>query len=162
MRALGQIKKNMNDIEKQRLADDMAYFYNNQHSSTETKRVDSLFRFYKNITTLSVGLLGLLIGLKPDDILDSYSRNALFLGLSLLVACILFSLIVQYYETILLNREARIYLQRREAAKALKLEEASKYERVPTGLPYYTFQILTCVCLALSLISLIYYAYLTF
>jgi hypothetical protein len=130
--------------------------------SSENKRMDSLFRFYRTITTLSVGLLGLLIGLKPAEPLQEDPKLYFLSGLSLLVASILFSLIVQYYETILLNRESNVYLKEINNTQTQQSGRASKTVRVNTGWIYQAVQILTCVCLALSLISLTYYAYLTF
>ena len=58
----------------------------------------SYYTFFKNITTICTGLIALIIGLKPEQILCFYSKVFFLLSISFIGLCILFSLIVQYAE----------------------------------------------------------------
>lgn len=121
--------------------------------------MDSLFGFYRNITTLSIGLLGLLIGLRPEKIPLMESKISFMIGISLLVLCILSSIATQYYEVVLLNRETNLYLKKISDILKGNEADAQKLERVKTDGLYSFCQISTITFLVLSLISLLFYVY---
>lgn len=56
------------------------------------------FDFFKSITTLSVVLIVLLIGLKADPIWNQAAQIAFLLTIILIGHCVLFSLAVMFYK----------------------------------------------------------------
>ncbi|WP_162127615.1 hypothetical protein [Flavobacterium phycosphaerae] len=118
------------------------------------------FNYFKGLTTISVALIGLLIGLKPPLIPNQSAKILFLITICLIGLCILFSLIVQFYEVIFDKQkiDARI--------KILK-----EYIDDPVGVGFVQFaelkevkffrlfKILTFSCLILSIISLIFYVY---
>ncbi len=120
---------------------------------------DSFFRFFKNISTLSVGLIGLLIGLKPDVIPNQYAKVFFLLSIILIGLCILFSLIVQHYE-----------LNYRAQANKIRLRNITSYIENPSENTmqsadvnkhkFYKFsEKLTFSCFGISILTLIFYVY---
>lgn len=64
---------------------------------TNFKRIESKFRFYRNITSITVIFLGILIGLHPSN----FSEFGLILylaGCSSITGSVIFSLVIQSYE----------------------------------------------------------------
>ena len=92
----------------------------NEFTETVEKYNSSFFGFFKNISTLSVGLIGLLIGLKPDVIPNPIAKVFFLIGICLLGLCILFALAVQHYE-----------LNYREQASNIRLKNIQSYIQNP-------------------------------
>ena len=120
----------------------------------------SNFAYFKGLTTISVALIGLLIGLKPSNI-PNHSAKILFLvTICLIGLCILFSLIVQFYEVIFDKQkiDARVkilkeYLDDPVGAGSVQFAEIEDVKF------FLLFKILTFSCLIFSIISLIFYVY---
>jgi len=120
----------------------------------------SNFAFFKGLTTISVALIGLLIGLKPLNIPNQYAKVLFLTTICLIGLCILFSLIVQFYEVIFGKRKVDAYKQILQeyiddpiGAGSLQIVELK-------GVKFFaTFEVLTFFCLILSIISLILYVY---
>ena len=64
---------------------------NNLEQSQE-KKDTSYFEYFKSISTLSVALIGLLIGLKASPIPNQEAKVAFLITIILIGLCILFSL----------------------------------------------------------------------
>ena len=119
----------------------------------------SFFSFFKGITTMSTGLIALLIGLKPKKIPDFDSKVLFLLSISLIGLCILSSLIVQYKEVYLKKSETEIREQ--QLRKFLDKKEGDEVliDNIPISRFYVFFEKMTYVCLLLSIISLVFYVY---
>jgi uncharacterized ion transporter superfamily protein YfcC len=129
----------------------------NEFTETVEKYNASFFGFFKNISTLSVGLIGLLIGLKPDVIPNPISKLCFLTGISLLGLSILFSLVVQHYELNYREQQNKIRLQnilsyiQNPADNIMQKGEVSKHKA------YKFSEKLTYYCFGLSIVSLIFY-----
>ena len=77
--------------------------FNNLEQSQEKQDI-SYFNFFKSISTLSVGLIGLLIGLKASPIPNQEAKVAFLITIILIALCILFSLATQFYEVTFYNK----------------------------------------------------------
>lgn len=64
-----------------------------EYDKSSDKHIESKYSFVKFITTISITLLGLLVALTDFDVLDCTPRILFLTSISLLVLCILFSLI---------------------------------------------------------------------
>jgi hypothetical protein len=120
----------------------------------------SNFTFFKGLTTIYVALIGLLIGLKPSNIPNLNAKWLFLTTICLIGLCILFSLVVQFYEVIFhkqtIDARKQIlkeYIDDPVGAGFLQVVEikGSKFFRL--------FEILTFSCLILSITSLIFYVY---
>ena len=123
------------------------------------KRINSQFDFFKSISTLSVALIGLLIGLKASPIPNQAAKIAFLITIILIGLCVLFSLASRFYEVISRKNEVEIrremilnYVNNPEE-NDLQIEEINK-PRI-----YKFFEICTYTCLSLSIISLIVYVF---
>jgi hypothetical protein len=126
-------------------------------------RNEKFFSFFKIISTLSVTLIGLLVSLKSSDFPNLNSKISFLVTISLLSLTVVFSLIVQYNEHNELNH---LIEHRKEVLKSLAKDEnllnIEIYELSKTS-TLKTYEKLTYYCLAVSLISLIFYtSYLIF
>lgn len=119
----------------------------------------SFFSFFKGITTMSTGLIALLIGLKPDKIPDLDSKVFFLLSISLIGLCILFSLIVQYKEVYLKKSETEIREQQLKKFLKDKADGDVLIDNIPVNKFYVFFEKMTYYCLLLSIISLVLYVY---
>ncbi len=68
----------------------------------------SYFSYFRTISTLTVALIGLIIGLKPDSIPNENAKLFFLLGIALLGSCLIFSLVVQYYQVYQDKQETKI------------------------------------------------------
>lgn len=129
----------------------------NEFTEAVEKYNASFFGFFKNISTLSVGLIGLLIGLKPDVIPNPISKVFFLLSIILLGLCILFALVVQHYE-----------LNYREQANNIRLQNIQSYIKNPSKNKiqksdtdkkkiYVISEKFTYFCFGISIVSLILY-----
>ena len=119
----------------------------------------SFFSFFKGITTMSTGLIALLIGLKPKKIPDFDSKVLFLLSISLIGLCILSSLIVQYKEVYLKKSETEIREQQLRKFLDKKEGDDVLIDNIPISRFYVFFEKMTYVCLLLSIISLVFYVY---
>ena len=78
------------------------------HNDSQSKSEESHFKFFRNISTLSVALIGLLIGLKASPIPSLGAKIAFLITIILIGLCILFSLIAQFYEVVSYKKEVEI------------------------------------------------------
>ena len=121
---------------------------------------NSNFSFFKGITTISVALVGLLIGLKPSSIPNQCAKMLFLTTIILIGLCILCSLIVQFYEVLFYKK--KVYARE----KILKEYKVSVSDTdflevliIKRFLFFEFFQILTFLFLLLSIITLILYVY---
>ncbi len=131
----------------------------NKLTESHYEYVQSKNSYYNKITTLSVGLIGLLVGLKPDSIPD-YSSKILFLITIILIAfCILLSLISQHYHVSYhkqqsSSRKEQLLEYTRDTTNNKLQMNSLKKSRI-----YKISEKLTFVFLVLYLLSLILYVY---
>ena len=125
----------------------------------QDKKDKSYFNFFKSISTLSVALIGLLIGLKAEPIPNQDAKFVFLLTIILIGLCILFSLITQFYELIFDNQKAE--LRKKQLLKYIENTDENNIQVDSTkGVKFYRFfEIMTFVCLVLSILSLISYVY---
>ena len=124
---------------------------------TVEKYNTSFFGFFKNISTLSVALIGLLIGLKPAVIPNQYAKLFFLLSIILIGLCILFSLIVQHYELNYREQANNIRLRNIQSYILNPSENIMQKEGVNKKPIYVISEILTYFCFGTSIISLILY-----
>lgn len=123
--------------------------------ASQEKYSASHFGFLRNITTISVGLFGLLVSLKPKTI-DIYSGKIAFtLTIIFLGLGILFSVISQYYD-VYIRKQDKI-LRTENIAKVLKGEEHIDTQYVSQPKLFQISEVLTYIFLGLSVLSLILY-----
>ena len=133
--------------------------YYKQLGEFQRKKDVSFYGLFKNITTLSLGLLGLLIGLKPKVIPDENAKVLFLLALILLALVCVFSLITQFGETsvykIFVKETQELMkeiIRNKDVGKSKLLISRKKW--------LYKFsEIMTYLCLILSIGSLISYVY---
>jgi hypothetical protein len=119
----------------------------------------SFFSFLRNISTLSVGLIGLLIGLKPAVIPNQYAKVFFLLSIFLIGLCILSSLVAQHYEINYLTQANKIRLRNIESYIQNPSENILQKSEISKGRIYKVSEIVTYSCLTLSIITLICYVY---
>ncbi len=131
---------------------------NNWEQSFE-KLHKSYFGYFRTISTLAIALIGLIIGLKPEVIPEENAKVFFIIGISLLGLCIIFSLVVQYYEVNQYRQETKIrkdqvldYVQDPESNN-LQLSEINKHWI------FILSEYLTFISLILSIAALIGYVY---
>ena len=133
--------------------------YYKQLGEFQRKKDVSFYNLFKNITTLSLGLLGLLIGLKPKVIPDENAKVLFLLALILLALVCVFSLITQFGETsfykIFVKETQELMkeiIRNKDVGESKLLISRKKW--------IYKFsEIMTYLCLILSIGSLIFYVY---
>lgn len=131
----------------------------NKLSESHYEYIQSKNSYFNKITTLSVGLIGLLIGLKPNP-LPNYCSKVLFLiTITLIALCILLSLISQHYhvsyhkQVSSSNKEQLLEYTKDVKNNNLKMDPLKK------SLIYKISDKLTFSCLVLYVLSLIMYVY---
>ncbi len=115
--------------------------------------------FLAKITTFSVALTGLLIGLKPSSIGVYEAKVAFIISVGTLSFCSLFSLIAQRYEVYVLRKKASILSTQlieflNDSSKALHIEP------IPKPVFYRFCETATYVCLVTAMLTLTIYVYL--
>jgi hypothetical protein len=132
--------------------------FNNLEQSQD-KKDKSYFEYFRSISALSVGLIGLLIGLKASPIPNLEAKIAFLVTIILIALCILFSLATQFYEVTLYNKEVdvrKLHIQ----SYIENPSENNKQETIIYKPKVYVFlEIMTFFCLGLSIVALISYVY---
>ena len=109
--------------------------------------------FFNKITTFSIGLTGLLIGLKPASISVYYAKIAFLTAIICLALCALFSLLAQHYE---IN-----FSKQKEAIIRKGIESNTQgIGWINKPFIYKVAESLTYICLTISILTLIAYVYL--
>jgi hypothetical protein len=138
-------------------SDNVVHKLVNEFTETTEKYNISFFGFFKNISTLSVGLIGLLIGLKPDVIQNPIAKLCFLVGISLLGLSILFSLVVQHYELNYRGQQNKIRLQNIQSYIENPSENIMQSADLHKNKFYKISEILTYFCFGISILSLILY-----
>ena len=130
-------------------------FGNFEESQKDRDKV--YFDFFKSITTLSVALIGLLIGLKAEPIPNLAAQFAFLITIILIGLCILFSLGVRFYEVASGNDS--VEARKKHILKYIENPDENnlQIEQLDKSKIYKFFEIATFVCLTLSIIALIFY-----
>ncbi len=130
-----------------------------EFEKSQKNREKVYFNFFKSITTLSVALIGLLIGLKAEPIPNQDARFAFLITIILIGLCILFSLAVQFYEVI--YESESVEARRKHILKYIEnpSENLLQIEHLHKSKIYKFFEIMTFLCFLLSIIALIFYVY---
>ena len=115
------------------------------------------FDFFKSITTLSVALIGLLIGLKAVPIPNQAAQFAFLITIILIGLCILFSLATRFYEVVSGNDSVSV--RKKHILEYIENPDENNFqaEQLDKSKIYKFFEIATFVCLILSIIALIFY-----
>lgn len=124
--------------------------YQNQHH-------ESFYQYFRHLTTVCVGLFGLLVALNPLEFSSIHSKIFYLLALSLIGLTILFSLISQYYSADYYMRTAD--LLKDMLPKILDDPNGVESSKIEKPKVFLICEIATYICLSLSIISLIYYSY---
>ena len=124
----------------------------------QQKSEEVYFSFLRHLSTLCIGFLGLLIGLKPEKLPNNYSE-LLFLGtISSLSLGILFLSICIFYET----KNARIEMDVRRQFIIDFIDKPKdnifQFKQVPKGFRG-VFEIISFVLLISSILCIIAYSY---
>ena len=127
--------------------------------SSQDKKDKSYYSFFRNVSTLNIALIGLLIGLQPQTLPSQMTKYLFLLSVSLIGLCILSSLGVQYGEVSSLKQAAKIrYKQILEYTQNPDESNSSPDIADKNKLESF-FEKMTFVCLTLSIVSLILYVY---
>lgn len=128
-------------------------------NESQEKKNKSYFNHFKSISTLSVALFGLLIGLKYDKIPNQCAKIYFLSSIILIGFCILFSLATQLYEVIYYNKEVEI--RRKHILKYVEnpIKNNLQIDTLSKSNLYKVFAVLTYTCLILSMITLTFYVY---
>lgn len=128
-----------------------------KNDDSSEKYVASKYVFSKLITTISITLVGLLVSLTKFDSLNYDSKKLFLASLTILVLCILFSLIFLFSEQAYLKKEAEIrlnmLLQYMENPSGQKLQ----VEYSGIGKPFLFCEKMSFVCFGLWSVSLLMY-----
>lgn len=130
-----------------------------KYEIAQSEREKSIFLYFKSISTLSVALIGLLIGLKATPIPNQEAKVAFLITVILIALCILFSLATQFYEIVFCNQV--VELRKTQLLKHIEnpnVDNVRIYKTKGSKL-YKSFEIMTFLSLILSIISLIFYVY---
>lgn len=123
----------------------------------QNKHHESFYQYFRHLTTVCVGLFGLLVALNPLEFSSILSKFFYLLSLSLIGLTILFSLISQYYS-------ADYYMKTADLLKDMipkLLHDPNSFESSMIKKPkiFSIFEIATYICLSLSILTLICYSY---
>jgi hypothetical protein len=131
----------------------------NTFTDIQESRISSYFAYLRTITTISTGLLALLVALKPDEI-QTGSPQYLFLAtISLLGLGILSSAITQFSEVAYLKQKTKSQRKMIGEYAQKKVGSSFQVESMPTPLVYRISEVATFVCLGLSIVTLIGYVF---
>ncbi|MFV8369362.1 hypothetical protein [Flavobacterium sp. LB2R40] len=126
--------------------------------NTEKKETESYFSFLRHLATISIGFLGLLIGLKPETLPNQNSKVFFLVTITLIAFGILFLSICLFYETKKYREEIKVHQkQLNEYLDSDKKEDVQISHLDPGNLKI--FEIITFILLILSIFSLILYVY---
>ena len=141
----------MNKEDTQKLID--------KYDNVSEKYVQSKYLFSKLLTTISITLVGLLASLTKFDFLDYNSKILFLTSLSLLVLCILFSLVFLFSEQSYLKREAGIRMNMLK--EYMGDPRGNKLQVEYSGIAKFALfcEKISFVCFGLWSISLIVYIY---
>lgn len=134
------------------------------------KKIDQLARtlddankantsFFAKITTFSVALTGLLVGLKPTTIGVFEAKIAFMISIGTLCLCSLSSLIVQRYEVFVFRKHGEVLSEQ----LIQYLHDPSKTGEVVTIQQpkfYRLCELVTYICLVTAMLALSVYVYL--
>lgn len=131
----------------------------NKFEESQEKSQNSYIEFYKKITTLSVGLIGLLIGLKANPIPNLSAKYAFFTTIVLIGLSILFSLISIFCDVDQYRQETKI--RQSLIMNYLKNPKENNFqiESINKKWIFKFSEIATLFCLVLSVLSLIMYVF---
>ena len=132
--------------------------FNNLEQSQEKQDI-SYFNFFKSISTLSVGLIGLLIGLKASPIPNQEAKVAFLITIILIALCILFSLATQFYEVTFYNKAVGVRKLHIQSYIENPTENNLQETIIEKPKVYIFFERMTFFCLILSILALISYVY---
>ena len=130
-----------------------------EYDKSSNRHIESKYLFIKFITSVSITLLGLLVTLTQFDSLDCISRILFLISISLLVLCILFSLIFLSSESRFHKKEADTRLKFLKEYIKNSDEKSVQSEYIAIGRFYEIFETLTFCCFALWSVSMIFYTY---
>ena len=126
---------------------------------TQDKKDNSYFEYFKSISTLSVALIGLLIGLKATPIPNQEAKVAFLTTIILIGLCILFSLATRFYEVVFYKKSVDVrkkhileYIEN-PSENNLQLDNLDKHWI------FTFFELATFFCLLLTILSLVLYVY---
>lgn len=128
-------------------------------NNSQEIRDNSYFEYFKSLSTLSVGLIGLLIGLKPNPIPNYEAKVSFLITIILIALCILFSLATRFYEVILKKNVVQVYKQNLVKYVDNPSENNLQIDSIEKSKIFKFFEIMTFVCLLLFILSLILYVY---
>ncbi len=125
---------------------------------SQQKSEEVYFSFLRHLTTLCIGFLGLLIGLKPEKLPNHYSELLFFVTISSLSLGILFLSICIFYET----KNARIEMKVRRQFIIDYIDNPSdnkfQIKQVPKGFRS-VFEVISFGLLISSILCIIVYSY---
>lgn len=115
--------------------------------------------FLAKITTFSVALTGLLVGLKPNSIGVFEAKVAFMVSIGALCFCSLFSLISQRYEVYVFQKKASI-LSDQLIEFLHDPSKSGQPESIPKPIFYKFCETATYFCLVTAMLALTIYVYL--
>ena len=127
--------------------------------TSQNERDRTFFAYFRNITTISVGLIGLLIGLKPAQLPNLCSKYLFLTTIILIGLCILFSLVVQFYEVEFHKKQVSVRKEHISKYIADPENENLQIDSIKKRLIYKISEKMVFLCLLLSVTSLIFYVY---
>ena len=131
----------------------------NDLEQSQEKKDKSYFDFFKSISTLSVGLIGLLIGLKSSPIPNQEAKVAFLITIILIALCILFSLATQFYEVTFYNKAVGVRKLHIQSYIESPSENNLQETIIEKPKVFIFFERMTFFCLILSILALISYVY---
>tara|TARA_E500000318_G_C3508079_1_gene191194 strand:+ start:268 stop:723 length:456 start_codon:yes stop_codon:yes gene_type:complete len=131
----------------------------NEIIEVQEKTEKALYSFFKGLTTVLVGFLGLLIALKPEEIPVQEAKNLFLASIILIGCCILSSVIVQFGEVSHLREAGNVLKKKLNTFYQTKDATSLRVVRVQNNKVYMFFEYSTFVFLILSIVSLILYVY---
>lgn len=126
---------------------------------SQNKRGKSYFEYFSSISSLSIALIGLLIGLKPTPIPNQFAKIAFFITIILIGLCILFSLGTRFYEVVFYSKEVAVRKSHIQSYTDNPTENNLQETMIERPKIYTFFELATFFCLVLSILSLISYVY---
>lgn len=126
---------------------------------SQIKKDNSYFEYFKSISSLSVGLIGLLIGLKSSPIPNQEAKVAFLITIILIALCTLFSLVIRFYEIVAYKQEVAHRRMNILTHIENPYEKSVQIGKIHKHWFYKFSEIATFVCLLLSILALISYVY---
>ena len=126
---------------------------------SQNKRGKSYFEFFNSISSLSIALIGLLIGLKPTPIPNHFAKIAFFIAIILIGLCTLFSFATRFYEVVFHNKEVEIRKFHIQSYIENSTENNLQETLIERPKIYTFYERATFFCLILAIFSLISYVY---